>query len=126
MNMDSQMAGKTCIITGATNGIGEVAAQALAQMGATVVGIGRNSAKCAEVADRIQAATGNPRVAFLVADLSSQSQVRQLADTIKRTYTRLDVLLNNAGAIFTTRQESADGIEMTWALNHLSYFLLTN
>ena len=120
------MAGKTCIVTGATNGIGEVTAQTLAQMGATVIGVGRNPVKCVETADRIKAATGNNNVDFLVADLASQAQVRQLADVIKRKVARIDVLVNNAGMYFAARQENADGIEMTWALNHLNYFLLTN
>jgi retinol dehydrogenase 12 len=124
--MESQMAGKTCIVTGATNGIGEVTAQTLARMGATVVGVGRNSGKCAETANRIKSVTGNTNVEFLVADLSSQAQVRRLADEIRHKYARIDVLVNNAGMYFATRQLSADGIEMTWALNHLNYFLLTN
>ncbi len=63
---------------------------------------------------------------FLTTDLSSQAQIRALADEFKRKYNRLDVLMNNAGALFTNRHESVDGIEMTFALNHLSYFLLTN
>src|SRR6266498_1002861 len=123
--MDSQMKGKTCIVTGATNGIGEVTARTLAQMGATVVGVGRSPSKCAETERRIKDATGNGQVEFLVADLSSQKDVRKLAEQIMLKYPRLDVLVNNAGGYFTTRQESVDGIEMTWALNHLSYFLLT-
>ena len=117
---------KTILITGATAGIGEVTALELARTGATVVGVGRNPAKCAVVADRIRQATGNPRVEFLIADLAIQAQVRQVADEVCQTYDRLDVLINNAGAVFFQRQESTDGIEMTWALNHLNYFLLTH
>lgn len=120
------MQNKTILITGATAGIGEVTALELARTGATVVGVGRNPAKCAAVADRIRQATGNLRVEFLVADLSVQAQVRRLAAEVCQTYDRLDVLINNAGAVFFQRQESADGIEMTWALNHLNYFLLTH
>lgn len=114
------------MITGATSGIGAVAAMELARLGATVVGVGRNPEKCASVAARIQKETNNPYVEYLVADLASQAQVRQLVETFNAKYTNLDVLVNNAGAYFSTRQESADGIEMTFALNHLNYFFLTN
>lgn len=120
------MHGKTVLITGATAGIGEVTALELARSGATVVGVGRNPAKCATVADRIRAASGNPDVAYLVADLSVKAQVRRLAQELQTKYSRLDVLVNNAGAIYMQRQESADGIELTLALNHLSPFLLTD
>lgn len=117
---------KTILITGASAGIGEVTALELARTGATIVGVGRNPAKCATVADRIRQATGNPHVEFLIADLSVQAQVHRLAAEVCQKYERLDVLINNAGAVFFQRQESADGIEMTWALNHLNYFLLTH
>ncbi len=113
------------MVTGATSGIGAVTALALAATGGTVVGVGRNPAKCAGAAARITQATGNPRVEFLVADLSLQAQIRTLAETFKRKYDRLDVLVNNAGGFFMQRRETAEGIEMTWALNHLNYFLLT-
>jgi NAD(P)-dependent dehydrogenase (short-subunit alcohol dehydrogenase family) len=119
------MHAKICLVTGATAGIGEVTARVLAERGATVVGVGRNAEKCAERATRIAGATGNPRVEFLVADLSVQAQVRQLAETFKQRYERLDVLVNNAGAFYMRRQVSAEGIELTFALNHLNYFLLT-
>lgn len=120
------MQNKTILITGATAGIGEVTALELARTDATIVGVGRNPAKCVAVADRIRQETGNPRVEFLIADLSVQAQVRQVAAEFGQKYVQLDVLINNAGAVFFQRQESADGIEMTWALNHLSYFLLTH
>jgi NAD(P)-dependent dehydrogenase (short-subunit alcohol dehydrogenase family) len=120
------MKNKIVMITGATSGIGAVAAMELARLGATVVGVGRNPEKCTSVAARIQKETNNPYVEYLVADLASQAQVRQLVETFNAKYTNLDVLVNNAGAYFSTRQESAEGIEMTFALNHLNYFLLTN
>lgn len=120
------MQNRVCVVTGATAGIGEVTARELARMGARVIGVGRNAQKCADTSARIQAATGNPAVEFLVADLSSQAQVRKLAAEIGQRAPRLDVLVNNAGAFLNTRQESADGIEMTMALNHLNYFLLTH
>ncbi len=115
-----------CLVTGATSGIGQVTAQALAQQGATVLVVGRNPERGAATVDRITRQTGNPAVELLVADLSVQSEVRQLAATVQRRFSRLHVLVNNAGAIFTTRNLSADGIEMTLALNHLGYFLLTH
>ncbi|MCH7737555.1 MAG: SDR family oxidoreductase [Chloroflexi bacterium] len=120
------MAGKTCLVTGATSGIGRVTALELAHMGANVVIAGRDPAKCALTANDIREESGNPAVEFLVADLSSQEQVRRLADEFMERHQRLDVLVNNAGAIHLSRRKSADGIEMTFALNHLSYFLLTN
>ena len=120
------MQGKICLITGATSGIGRVTAQALAQQGATVVLVGRHPERTAATVRRIQQETGNPHVECLMADLSVQAQVRQLAGEFQRRFTRLDVLLNNAGAFFSQRHVSVDGIEMTLALNHLAYFLLTH
>lgn len=118
------MIGKICLVTGATDGVGKVTAQKLAQAGATVVGVGRNPEKIKAVL----AETGETRgsLEFLTADLSSQAQIRALADDFRRKYDRLHVLANNAGALFTSYRETVDGIEMTFALNHLSYFLLTN
>lgn len=120
------MQGKVCLITGGTNGIGRIAAQELARMGTTVVIVGRNAEKTAQVVAQIRAATGNQNVDALLADLSSQQEIRRLADEFKSRYARLDILLNNAGAVFMQRQVSVDGIEMTFAVNHLAYFLLTN
>ena len=124
--MKDDMRGKICLVTGATNGIGKATAQGLAQMGATVVIVGRNSSKTAQLVEEIWATTGNKNVDFLLADLSSQQEVRRLADEFRSKYSQLHVLLNNAGAFFMQRQLSVDGIEMTFALNHLAYFLLTN
>jgi len=120
----NNMQGKVVLVTGATAGIGEATARELARLGATVVGAGRNAEKCARVAESIRAASDNASVEFLVADLSVQAEVHKLAAEFKRKYVRLDVLINNAGAYFMRRRESADGIELTWALNHLAYFLL--
>lgn len=120
------MQGKICLITGGTNGIGTSAARELVRMGATVVIVGRDAGKTSRVVEELRAASGNARVDSLLADLSSQQQVRRLASEFKRKYSGLDVLLNNAGAIFMQRQLSVDGFEMTFALNHLAYFLLTN
>ncbi len=120
------MAGKTCLVTGATSGIGEVAATELAGQGARVVIVGRSRERCEATVERIRQAHPGAEVESLVADLSSQAEVRRLAGEIQARCPRLDVLVNNAGALFSTRKESADGIEMTLALNHLGYFLLTN
>ena len=120
------MAGKTCLVTGSTNGIGRVTTLELAHMGANVVIAGRDPARCALTASDIREETGNPDVDFLVADLSSQEDIRRLAKEFKERHQRLDVLVNNAGAIHMSRRKSVDGIEMTFALNHLSHFLLTN
>ncbi len=120
------MQGRICLITGGTNGIGKSTALELARRGATVVIVGRNAQKTAEVVEEIRAASGNRAVDSLLGDLSSQQDVRHLADEFKRKYAHLHVLLNNAGGVFMQRQLSVDGIEMTFALNHLAYFLLTN
>ncbi len=120
------MQGKTCLITGGTNGIGKATALELARMGATVVIVGRSAEKTHQVVEEIRLATGNVNVDSLLADLSSQQDVRRLASDFKGKHAHLHVLLNNAGGIFMTRQLSVDGIEMTFALNHLAYFLLTN
>jgi NAD(P)-dependent dehydrogenase (short-subunit alcohol dehydrogenase family) len=124
--MGNEMQNKIIMVTGATNGIGLESARALATMGATIIGVGRNPQKCADAAAQITATTGNSKVEFLVADLSVQAQVRQLAESFKQKYQRLDVLLNNAGGYFAKRESNADGQEMTWALNHLNYFVLTD
>jgi NAD(P)-dependent dehydrogenase (short-subunit alcohol dehydrogenase family) len=124
--LKANMSGKICLVTGATNGIGKAAAQALAQMGATVVIVGREAQKAAQVTEEIRATSDNQNVDWLLANLSSQQDIQRLATEFKSKYSQLHVLLNNAGGTFTTRQLSVDGIEMTFALNHLAYFLLTN
>lgn len=113
------MQGKTVLVTGATNGIGKVAARTLVSFGARVVIVGRNASKTAEVAREIGAAS------FIVGDLSVLSEVRRTASEFLAREGQLDVLLNNAGAVVSKRQETPEGIEMTFALNHLNYFLLT-
>ena len=122
--MDTSMKGKTVLVTGATSGIGLVTARELARMGAQVTLLSRNAGKCAAVAEKIKTETGNP-VEFIAADLSTLAGIMQAAATFKQRHTRLHVLVNNAGALFIRPRLSADGYEMTFALNHLSYFLLT-
>lgn len=117
---------KTCLITGATSGIGKAAAQAIAAQGHRVVIVGRNPAKTEATAAELRRVTGNPQLDFLVADLSSLAEVRRLAAECAARYPQLHVLVNNAGAFFMRRHTTADGLEMTFALNHLSGFLLTN
>lgn len=113
------MAGKVVLVTGATNGIGLVTARELVSRGAQVVIVGRNPDRTAQVAREI-GAHGQ-----IMADLSEMGQVRRAAAEHRERFDRLDVLVNNAGAIFEKRQETSEGIEMTWALNHLAPFLLT-
>ena len=117
---------KVCLVTGATAGIGYVTALEIARLGASVVILGRNSSKCEACVKMIREQTGNPEVNYLVADLSSQAQIRAAADKFNQQYDRLDVLVNNAGGFNLTRKLSVDGIELTLAVNHLAYFLLTN
>ncbi len=124
--MVGEMKGKVCLVTGATSGVGKAAASELAGMDATVIGVGRDRTRCSEVSKEIRDSTGNSSVEFLLSDLSNQDRVRGLAQEFKGKYERLDVLINNAGAFFLRRKLSPQGIEMTWALNHLNYFLLTN
>lgn len=124
--------GKTCLITGATGGIGLITAEALARQGANLVLVGRDPVRTSAVGAEIRRKTGSDRVEYLLGDLSVQSDVRRIADAFRhgsehsQPHDRLDILINNAGAVFMQRRMSADGIEMTFALNHLAYFLLTN
>jgi len=124
-NTAQPMHGKVCLVTGATSGIGAVTAEALARQGATTTLVARDPARGAAAVQRIRQATGNPQVEVLLADLSAQAEIRRLAREVQSRYPRLDVLVNNAGALFARRALSADGIELTWALNHLAYVLLT-
>jgi NAD(P)-dependent dehydrogenase (short-subunit alcohol dehydrogenase family) len=109
----------TVILTGATRGIGRAAAIELAQRGAEVAVVGRDAERVKEVADEA-GAHGH------VADLADMDEVRRLADELLEAYPRIDVLANNAGAMFTSRHVTSDGFEQTFALNHLSPFLLTS
>lgn len=122
---DAAMRGKVCLVTGATGGIGLIASRSIARMGAEVVMLGRDPARTEAAADSVRGDTGNPAVSVLIADLSSQAEVRRAAREFVASGRPLHVLLNNAGAINQRRTETVDGIETTLAVNHLAYFLLT-
>lgn len=121
----TRMKGKTCLITGATSGLGAVTAMELAKMGATVIVGGRSASKCSARAEEIRRATG-ARVETAVADLASMEQVRRMAGEVGAKLERLDVLINNAGTYLFERTLTPDGHEKTFAVNYLAPFLLTN
>lgn len=120
------MVGKVCLVTGATSGIGKVTATALAAQGATVLVAGRNQTKTEDTVRHIIAETRNDSVQYLLADFSDLDQVRELASSFKERHSQLDVLVNSAGAFFNKRRETPYGIELTFLVNHLAPFLLTN
>ncbi|HLY32868.1 MAG TPA: SDR family oxidoreductase [Ktedonobacterales bacterium] len=126
MANDTTMQGRVCLITGATMGIGRATAQALAEKGATLTIIGRNPQKVTATVAELRASSGNQAIEGLVADLSSQAEIRRVATEFQAQHDRLHVLINNAGAMFFSRRETVDGLEYTFALDHLAYFLLTN
>jgi len=119
------MRGRTCVITGASAGIGRETAAALAAAGARVIGVGRDRARCEAACAGLREQTGNRDIHFEVADLSSQEEVRALACRIAGACRCVDVLINNAGVFTSTYHASADGIELQFAVNHLAGFLLT-
>ena len=114
------------LITGATSGIGLETARALARCGATVVVAARDEEKARRLVAELRAETGNHAIDYLLANLTVQAEVRRLAAEFRARYDRLDVLINNAGGLYWSRQKSADAIDKTFALNHLAPFLLTN
>jgi len=119
------MVGRTVLVTGGTSGIGRATATGLAAKGARLAIIGRDRGRTDGAAREIRAAGGG-QVDVFVADLSSQSEVRRLADEVLQSLSRIDVLINNVGGYWNTRHVTADGLEHTFALNHLAPFLLTN
>lgn len=118
------MAGRTVLVTGGTGGIGLATALGLAEMGACLAITGRDRGRAEAAAREIRAVAGG-RVEVFVADLSVQAEVRRLAGEVLQCLSRIDVLVNNAGGYWNTRHVTADGIECTFALNHLAPFLLT-
>ena len=123
--MKGAMGEKICLITGATSGIGRATAMGLANMGASVVMVGRDRGRGEDALAEIKEKSGNASVDLMLADLSSQEEIRRLADEFKEAYPRLNVLINNAGVIRSERITTQDGLETTFAVNHLAYSLLT-
>jgi len=119
------MQGKTVVITGATSGIGEVAAIRLAEQGARIVFTARDKARAHDTMAALKKANPAADHAMHLADLSLLAEMKRVAGELARE-PRIDVLINNAGALFNKRQETADGLEMTFALNHMAYFVITN
>ncbi|MFZ2322590.1 MAG: SDR family oxidoreductase [Ignavibacteriaceae bacterium] len=115
---------KICLITGATSGIGKASAIELAKLGYDLILIGRSESKGFKITEKISG-TNNVKAEFFACDISSLNEVRKAAEAIKSKYKKIDVLINNAGSRFDTYQKSADGIELTFATNHLGHFLLT-
>jgi retinol dehydrogenase-14 len=126
MAVTPPMTGKTVLITGGTGGIGRAAAIGLSSMGARVGITGRDRTRAEAAAAAITRESGNPKVDVFVADMSSQAEVRRLASEVLAAYPRLDVLLNNVGGFWAHRHVTADGLEHTFAVNHLAPFLLTS
>jgi retinol dehydrogenase 14 len=126
MAVTASMTGKTVLVTGGTGGIGRAAAIGLASLGARVGITGRDQGRAQRAAAEISGESGNGDVDIFVADMSSQAEVRRLAGEVLARYPRLDVLLNNVGGFWAHRHVTADGLEHTFALNHLAPFLLTS
>jgi NAD(P)-dependent dehydrogenase (short-subunit alcohol dehydrogenase family) len=120
------MGEKVCLITGATSGIGKATAMGLATLEASVVMVGRDRGRGEAALAEIKEKSTNASVDLMLADLSSQEEIHRLADEFKEAYPRLDVLINNAGLFSSKRITTADGLETTFAVNHLAYFLFTN
>jgi len=121
-----QLTDKVVLVTGANSGIGLEASVKLARMGAQLVMVGRNRAKVDAAVAEVTQRAGSQLVTSMLCDFSSQAAIRSLADEFRRSHTRLDVLVNNAGSVSDRRQVTVDGLEQTFAVNHLGYFLLTN
>ncbi len=124
--METDLAGRVAVVTGASSGIGFEMARGLAARGASVLAVSRAGGSGSQVVENLRAATGNDAVHFLPADLSSLADVRDAAAQVRERTDRVDLLLNNAGAYFSRRRTTVDGYEATFALNHLAPFLLTH
>lgn len=120
------MTGKICIVTGANSGIGRETARGLAARGATVVLACRNQQKGEAALAELQASTKNEALHLMLVDLADKASIRNMATAFRQQFGQLDLLVNNAGAFIPTRQTSVDGFELTFATNHLAYFLLTH
>jgi NAD(P)-dependent dehydrogenase (short-subunit alcohol dehydrogenase family) len=122
----ASMQGKICLVTGSTSGIGKATAMGLAKLGATVIMVARDKDRGEATRSEIQTKSGNNSVDLLLTDLASQASIHQMAQDFQQKYSRLDVLVNNAGISPMKRTLTMDGIEKTFAVNVLAYFLLTN
>jgi NAD(P)-dependent dehydrogenase (short-subunit alcohol dehydrogenase family) len=119
------MQGKTIVITGATSGIGLVAAQRLAERGARIILVAREKARAEETLEQLRAKAPGQKHGAYLADLSKISEMKRVGGEIAHAEPRIDVLINNAGAMFAFRSVTEDGLEKTFALNHMAYFVLT-
>lgn len=126
MNEQRPLAGQNIVVTGGTGGIGNATAAGLAALGARVAIVGRDRARAEAAAEDLRRRSSNDEIDVFEADLSSQAQVRGLAAGVQERYPRLDVLVNNVGGFWAHRHVTEDGLELTFALNHLAPFLLTN
>jgi len=117
---------KTCIITGATDGIGKATALELARQGYHIGFSSRNEEKGLRVQKELIEASGNEHIQMFQCDLASLKEVKQFAENVLNAYPHIDLLINNAGVLETTRKHSKDGFELTWAVNYLAHFYLTN
>jgi NAD(P)-dependent dehydrogenase (short-subunit alcohol dehydrogenase family) len=124
--LDNNKHAPICLVTGATSGIGMATAKGLLQAGARVIAVARTEEKALSAVRTLSDGSNDDRLDTMTADLSVQDEIRRLATDVGRRYARLDVLINNAGLISPGRRVTADGIEQTWAVNHLAPFLLTN
>lgn len=120
------MSGRIVVITGASSGVGLATAGQLAELGAEVVMICRDRVRGESARQKIAASSKGREPSLFLADLSAQSEVRAVAAKVRARFPRIDVLINNAGAMFSRRELTADGIEKTFAINHLAPFLLTH
>ena len=120
------LAGQNVVVTGGTGGLGKATAMGLASLGARVGIVGRDRARAEAAAEELRRGSGNDGIDVFEADLSAQAEVRRLAAEIQERYPRLDVLVNNVGGFWAHRHDTADGLELTFALNHLASFLLTH
>jgi NAD(P)-dependent dehydrogenase (short-subunit alcohol dehydrogenase family) len=125
-NNNANMTGKLCVVTGASSGIGKETAKGLAKLGANVVMVCRNRERGQQALSEIKKTGDDQKIELMLCDLSSQKSIREFASDFKKNHASLDVLINNAGVLNRYRSETVDGLEATFAVNHLGYFLLTN
>ena len=124
--INQSMKNKVCIVTGANSGMGKIIATDLANKGATLIMVCRIREKPHVALNEVSAKSKNPNIELMITDLSSQKEIRELANKIKEKYPKIDLLINNAGGMNFKYSETSQGIETTFATNHLAYFLLTN